>query len=219
MPKHIVQSFDAELAAVHQRVTAMGAVVVEQLEHLLNAIRSQDAVAAYGVTRREASVNQMEVAADTEIFLLLAKRCPVASDLRFVMAASKVVTHLERTGDEVAKVANVLLEQLQQAGEQDRSGVDGRVLAAGEQTLSHLRSALHVFGALDLPAARQLIQQQEEPHGNLNGYMRQLLGTADQQPAPLAETVSQVLILKSLDRINDLAVEIAEDLVFLAGTD
>jgi phosphate transport system protein len=98
--------------------------------------------------------------------VLLAKRCPVAGDLRLVMAASKIVTHLERVGDEVAKAANVLLEQFQRDPGSMEEASRAIILEAGQRTLGLLREALGVFGSMDFAGARRLSAATDGSIGN-----------------------------------------------------
>jgi phosphate transport system protein len=211
-PRHIVQSFDEDLARVHRQVVEMGAFVVTQLEKLIAAMGDQDSAAAYGITKRKGQINQMEVECDTEIFVLLARRCPVARDLRIVMTASKIVSCLERVGDALTKVAHVLLEQLQQKGAKLIAPSEF-TLTSGARTLAILVRALRSYELLDVASARQILDQHSAPRMELDVTMRQLMSAIESQP--LNESVSQILILKSLDRISDLAIEIARDMVAL----
>lgn len=214
-PKHIVHSYDEELAEVRRQVGKMGELVATQLEKLMDAVVREDSAVAFGITKREAWVNQLEVEADTQIFVLLAKRCPVAGDLRLVMAASKIVTHLERVGDEVAKAANVLLEQFQcESGSIPADSRDA-ILETGRRTLGVLREAIGAFTATDFALARRLIASRGISHSELEGSMRRIMETVATGPKPLSDAVNLILIVKVLDRLNDLAVEIAKDVIFL----
>ena len=214
-PKHIVQSYDEELAEVRRQVANMGELVAGQLEKLMEAVARQDSAIAYGITKRESWVNQLEVEADTRIFVLLAKRCPVAGDLRLVMAASKVVTHLERAGDEVAKAANVLLEQFQCESGSIPGASRDTILEIGRRTHGVLQDAVGAFARFDFVGARRLVASRGVYRCDLELSMRRLMETVESAPKPLNDAVNLILILKVLDRLNDLAVEIAKDVIFL----
>ena len=212
--RHIVHSFDDELSVIQAQVTHMGEMVTGQLASLLEAVGKRDAATAFAVTRNESQVNAQEIKIDTQIFLVLAKRCPVASDLRLVMAASKIVTQLERAGDEVAKVANVLLEQLLPENVLACDDLMAATLASGSDTLNLLRAVMRAFTDMDFAAARDLASQ-SRPRAELNASMSQIMEAMQDGPQGVKKAVGQIMIMKAIDRLNDLAYEIAKDVVFL----
>ena len=101
--QHISQQFDKELEEVRSRVLAMGGLVEEQLAHVLDALTRPNLELAELVVENDTLVNTMEVEIDAECTAILMRRQPAAGDLRLVLAISKVITDLERIGDETKK--------------------------------------------------------------------------------------------------------------------
>src|SRR5688572_2833554 len=94
--KHINAEFDAELRSLKEQILAMGSLVDAQVTDAVKALVEQDVERAQRVIEADRSVNQMELALDERCIRMLALRQPAASDLRFIAAALKMVTDLER---------------------------------------------------------------------------------------------------------------------------
>src|SRR5262245_52347716 len=88
---HIYKLFDAELAALKDRVLAMGGLVEAQIADSVKALMDRDAIRAQRVINEDRQVNQMELAIDEQCVKMLALRQPAASDLRFIASALKIV--------------------------------------------------------------------------------------------------------------------------------
>ena len=109
MEGHTVQRFDGELSNLHLMILEMGGLVLDQVSSALRALREKDIQAAHLVIRREPKIDAMEVNLDNEVVTVIARRCPVARDLRITTAISKAVTDLERVGDEAARIAHLTI--------------------------------------------------------------------------------------------------------------
>ena len=103
--QHISGQFNADLEAIRNHMMSMGGLVERQVNHAVQAICSGDTQLADDVIRREDDVDKAEVAIDNECTQILVRRQPAASDLRMVLAVSRVVRDLERIGDEASKIA------------------------------------------------------------------------------------------------------------------
>ncbi|MGH8598485.1 MAG: PhoU domain-containing protein, partial [Gammaproteobacteria bacterium] len=105
---HISQQFDKELEDIRSKVLSMGGLVEELLSEVLEAMSKTDIELAEQIAASDHRVNNMEVDIDGECTAILLRRQPAASDLRLVLAVSKIITDLERVGDEVKKVARIV---------------------------------------------------------------------------------------------------------------
>src|SRR6476660_8453641 len=105
--EHSSKQYDQELEAIRSKVLLMGGMVETQFEQALNCFRVGDIAAADKVMADDHAVNQLEVSLDDACSHLIVKRQPAANDLRTVMATIKVITDLERIGDEAAKIARM----------------------------------------------------------------------------------------------------------------
>ena len=101
---HISQRYNQELEEIRSQVLKMGGLVENQTKSAIQALLNRDAELAVNVIKNDDAVNQMEVNIDEECTRVIARRQPAASDLRLVIAVVKVITDLERIGDEAEKI-------------------------------------------------------------------------------------------------------------------
>src|SRR5690606_18722759 len=102
---HISRTFDGELAALHLHVVQMGGLVLKQVQDAAEAYTEWQPRVAQRVLQHERDVNEFERTIDAEQFGMIARRAPVASDLKVIVAMSKCIAELERAGDEAKKIA------------------------------------------------------------------------------------------------------------------
>ena len=102
---HTVKSFNDEMNQLHQHVMQVGELVRDQLKRAVDSLEQEDAESAREVIERDQLVNDLDIEVDDEIVHIIAKRQPMAKDLREIMTVGKIVTDLERCGDEARKIA------------------------------------------------------------------------------------------------------------------
>lgn len=210
---HIVHSYDEELGELHNRIEEMGNLVFDQLSLALRALAEKDSRLAQETVERERLVNRMEVDSDTEIFTILAKRCPVAGDLREVMAASKIVANLERVGDEAAKLANFVL-YLHAHENVFPERVLSDIHAMGLIACETLRCALDALARRDVNMARAVESRHRTLDAEFQAALGRLMHGVESERRNIEYSVSAVLIMKALQRSGDHIQNIAELVVF-----
>jgi len=198
---HISRAFDGALAALHLRVIEMGGLVLDQVREAALAYTDWDPVGARRVLEREQTVNQYDKSIDAEHLTLIARRQPMASDLRIIIAISKMVAELERAGDEAAKIARTVL------GHGGRPGPattrDARHLA--RLAVSLLRMSLEALDRIDLATAREVIARDRDLDEEYAAGLRRLLTRAMEDPRHFEIALEAAFVLKSLERIGDHA--------------
>jgi phosphate transport system protein len=198
---HISKAFDGALAALHLRVIEMGGLVLDQVREAALAYTEWDAAGARKVIEREQTVNAYDKSIDAEHLTLIARRQPVASDLRVIIAMSKAVAELERAGDEAAKIARTVL------GHGGRPGPattrDARHLA--RLAMSLLRLSLEAFDRIDLSLANEVIARDRDLDEEYSAGLRRLLTRAMEDPRHFDVALQAAFVLKSLERIGDHA--------------
>jgi len=105
MPDHTNKQFDSDLEFVRSQFLIMGGVVEAMVNEAIDAYANGDLVLVDKVREREKEVNRYEVEIDERINLLLARHQPTAIDLRTLVSVSKMLTDMERSGDEAEKIA------------------------------------------------------------------------------------------------------------------
>jgi phosphate transport system protein len=210
---HISKAFDGELAALHIRVLEMGGLVLDQVRQATSAYVDWDTHSAQLVIDREAQVLRYAGTIYDDQVALIARRNPVASDLRAIIALAKVGAELDRAGAEARKIARTVLQQSGRPGR--RTSSDARHLANLAITL--LRLSLESLDRLDADQAEQVIDRDQDLDAEYAAGLRRLLTRALEDPGQLEVTVEAAFALKSLERIGDHARNIAEQISGMAA--
>jgi len=202
---HTSRTFDGELASLHLHVVQMGGLVLKQVHEAADAYTEWRPELATGVVEHERDVNAYERTIDAEQFGLIARRAPVASDLRVIAAMSKCIAELERAGDEAKKIAATVLRHAGRPGH--ATAHDARHL--GRLAVSLLRLSLESLDRIDADAAAQVIARDEELDTEYANGLRRLLQRAVDEPRHFDVTLEAAFVLKSLERIGDHARNLA----------
>jgi phosphate transport system protein len=211
---HISRAFDGALAALHMRVIEMGGLVLEQVREAALAYTEWDSQCAERVIERERIVNAYDKSIDAEQFTLIARRQPMATDLRAIIAMSKAVAELERVGDEAKKIARTVLGRTNRPG----PGTTRDARHLGRLALSLLRLSLDAFDRVELTLASEVIKRDKELDAEYAAGLRRLMTRAMEDPRNFDVTLEAAFVLKSLERIGDHARNLARQ-VQLIGAD
>jgi len=202
---HTSKAFDGALATLHVRVIEMGGLVLDQVREATRAYTEWSEAAALRVIERERDVNDYNRDIDSEQLVLIARRAPVAGDLRAIIAMSKSVAELERVGDEAKKIAkNVLGAGLHPGPATSR---DARHL--GDLAVSLLRLSLEALDVIDAQLCNEVIARDKDLDSEYAAGLRRLLSRAMEDPRSFEVTLEAAFVLKSLERIGDHARNLA----------
>lgn len=205
--------FEKELEQLKVKVLQMAAYTDRALERALSALTGRDADLARQVIDSDREINAMECEADTLSLRLLALDQPVAMDLRFIVSSMRMVVDLERIGDEAVNIAEqaVLLSQVP-------AGISQADLEAlGRQVLSMYRQAVRSFQEHDPEGARQVCAA-DSIADELNMKVLKACMEAEftgPEPAGLDRLIRTVMVSRSMERVGDLATNIAEASIFV----
>jgi phosphate transport system protein len=214
---HISRAFDGALYSVHLRVVEMGGLVLGQVQSAVSAYVDCDTAAASLVLSREPTVDQLERAIEEEAVLIIARRQPVASDLRLVMAIERAVTDLERAGDEARKIARLVVTRADHHPVLSGPGITGDIRQMGRLAAGMLRAALEAFDALDVAVAADVVRRDLALDEEYVSGLRRLLTRAMEDPRKLQSVVESAFVLKSIERVGDHARNIARQVILLVG--
>ena len=217
---HISRAFDGDLAALHLRVTTMGALVLNQVQAATLAYADWNAETAQLVTSREPQVNASEREVDQVSLQLIARRQPMAHDLRAILSFERTVTDLERIGDEANKIARLVMAGQSREGtgtDQPGPSTAREVRQLGRLAAQLVRAAVEAFDAMDAVAAEIVIQRDTELDEEYAAGLRRLLSRAMEDPRQLQGAVQSAFVLKSIERIGDHARNVAQQVVELVG--
>ena len=213
--EHSSKQYDLDLEALRSRVLEMGGLVESQILAAVNGLAAGDNRVLEQVITDDHRVNAMEVSIDTDCSYLIARRQPTAGDLRMVLAVIKIVTDLERVGDEAAKIA--------------RLGKQGHALARtplaavkhmGGIGIGMLRKALDALARLDTVAAAAIIREDVEIDEEFRAIVRQLITFMMEDPRTISQAIDILWIAKAIERIGDHSKNMAEQVIYVVkGTD
>jgi phosphate transport system protein len=220
MPLHTDLSFEAELARLRERILYMGAKVEAMVAAGVRAFDTRDGALASRTVAQDHEVNRLEVEIDGLCLSILARRQPVASDLRFLATALKLVTDLERIGDLAVNICERVIGL--EAGPADRPGAPAypEVLELAQTVQGMVRDALDAFVAGDAAGALRVIEGDRGVDASyVQLFHRILLDMMEGRTSVQRGTGVQGLA-KHLERIGDHVTNLAELVVFMTqGTD
>lgn len=211
--QHILQQFDADLNELRSKVLQTGGMVEVQLAKAVTAMTTGDSALAEEVMRADRRINEMELAVDEESALVLARRSPVASDLRLVFAVVKSITDLERMGDEAVRIAR-MAQASAERGANLRHLTQLRRLA--DQVKAMLRDALDAFARLDLELAASIFEEDQRVDREYESLTRELITFMMEDPRSIPSAIEVQWAARALERIGDRACNIAEYTVYLS---
>jgi phosphate transport system protein len=212
---HIVSRFDAELQKLQGRVLSMGDLVKEQLVTIQRAVKDGDADAVAQVLEGDRSINLLELKTDKSIIRLLARRAPVGSDLRFVVAVSRMVTDLERLGDETIEMAKSLLVEEMDLGLCDGSSAYDEVVSLIALVDQLFDKVMKSFADLDEVPATEVAFGNAGPDGELRSRLQHLTDCTLHQNQEVQHAVNLMLSIRSLEKISDYIRNIGEHVIYL----
>ena len=210
--QHISHQFNRELEDIRNKVLAMGGLVEQQVSKGLTALLESDSDLGQEVATSDFEVNALEVEIDEECIQILAKRQPAASDLRLIVTVIKVITDLERIGDEAEKMGRFSIG-LSDAKEVPSYRKELRRL--GDLVKSMLRDALDAFARLDVDAALRTAERDADVNAEYDTLSRLLATHLMEDPRHVSILLKITWCARALERIGDHSVNICEYVVYL----
>jgi len=212
LTQHISKRFNNEIDAVRNKVLQMGGLIEQQVEQGLSSLLNADQVLAKQVIENDHKVNALEVDIDKTCTQILAMRQPAASDLRLMVSIIKIITDLERIGDEAAKLGKNALK-LSDDGESARQFVELRHL--GEHVKSTLNKALTAYARLDVDSALEIMQEDQIINEEFDNINRLLITKMMEDPREIKNALRISWCARALERIGDHTSNICEYIVYL----
>lgn len=209
---HTSHQFDDEMKELKTEFLEMGGLVEAQLDQALIALVESDGYLADEVRTTDKKVDQMEIKLDEEATLILARRQPTARDLRLVVAVIKMVSDLERVGDEAKKIAKFAIK-LSEEGQAPRGYVEIRHI--GNHVLAMLHDALDAFARLDSEQALRIMKEDKRVDEEYQAATRTMLTFMMEDTRNISRCMSVMWILRALERVGDHACNIAENVIFM----
>ena len=212
MPRlHTDRLYEGELRKIREMLLMMGAKVEEMLSQAMRALIERDTELADRTLYIDRQINRLEMEVDDLCLRVLARRQPVASDLRFVTMALKVVTDLERMGDLGVNIC----ERVMELNEEPPLKPYVEVVNMAEAAQEMLREALDAFVAGDSERAQAIVERDSKVDAYYSAIFRELLTYMMENPRNIFRATRVQSIAKYIERIADHATNLAEMVVFM----
>jgi len=210
--QHISQQFEKQLQDIRTQLLAMGGLVEKQVSNAMQALLTGDTDLARDVISGDDEVNKYDLAADESCISIIALRQPSAGDLRLVTVISKIITDLERVGDESVRIARMALN----LSEKDRPNKNYRELKTlGMHVEAMLHDSLDAFARQDADLALKVAREDNSVDEEYESLLRQLMTYMMEDPRKISRAIDMMWSARALERIGDHSRNIAEHTIYL----
>jgi len=203
--------FQKELEELKENLLKMAVMVEEAIRDSVRALVKRDDDLAKKVFEGEDRINKMEITIDDMCLKLLALRQPMAADLRFITSAMKIITDLERMGDQAVNIAERAISLNQEP--QLKPYID--IPRMAEIAQSMVKDVLDAFVNRDSKLARSVCERDDIVDGLNDQVVRELITYMITDPKTITRAVHLMIVSRCLERIADHATNIAEDVIFM----
>ncbi|MEG0741365.1 MAG: phosphate signaling complex protein PhoU [Clostridia bacterium] len=198
--------FDAQLEELAQEMIAMGAMIEDAIDKACDALLRQDEVLAGEVMRADVLVDQKERAIETMCLRLLLTQQPIARDLRKVSSALKMITDMERVGDQAADICEIVT----MLGAEGIVQSPGNVRDMARATADMVHRAIDAYVSGDVNLAREVMASDDVVDGLFMRIKAELIEILARDSAQGQRALDLLMIAKYFERIGDHAVNISE---------
>lgn len=198
--------FDEELKLLHTEIVDMGSYVVEAISDAVAALKANDLQRCKEIISNDDKVDDMERAIESRCLWLIVKQQPVASDLRQITTALKIITDMERIGDHASDIADLAMRITDPSAFSD----DDIIFRMAKAAIEMVDAAVTAYVNCDLELARCTEAKDDVVDDYFNMIKQDLAAVFSKQPQRMDIAIDYLLIAKYLERIADHAVNICE---------
>ena len=206
------RQFDKQLDNLKKKLIHMAALVESMIDKTISELVSRDEHLAEKVPQYEEELNRLQIEIDEQALTLLATQQPVAADLRFIVAATKINSDLERIGDLVINITENVHVLAQQPPLKPLIDIPRMADLARRM----VRESLDAFVGEDPLLAQSVIMTDDQVDDLKDQVLRELLTYMMCDPQAIERALALILIARHLERIADHATNIAEDVIYMA---
>ena len=202
--------FNEQLSQLNKHLIEMGALIEEAIAGTAQALRTRDVEAARKIARGDRVINGKEKEIESLCLKLLLHQQPVAGDLRMISTALKMITDMERIGDQAADIAELcaLLPAENHIGHTDT------LLLMAAETIRMVTEAIEAYVRKDLDLARAVIARDDRVDALFVAMRADMIALVHENAAFGEQAFDLMQIAKYFERIGDHAVNIAEWVIF-----
>jgi len=209
--RHTSKQYEHQLRVLKEKLLLIGHKAEVAIADSTRALIERSPSLAQRVVDEDDQLDQLEIEIDDICFELLAREQPVASDLRFITTAMKIVRDIERIGDNGVNIARRALEIMHEP--ELKPIIDVPVAARAAQRI--LKESLDAFVHGDAEMAKQVIDGDKYIDDVCEQMLRELLTYMFEDPSTISRSLRLIFIARNLERVGDHAANIAEMVIFL----
>jgi phosphate transport system protein len=203
--------FDQELQELRELLLRMASRSEEQVRDALMAVKRRDAQAAQHSIGRDREIDALELDIEERAIALLARRQPMATDLRTLVSTLKISNDLERVGDHAVNIAQCAKRLAEALPMPNLSELDRMADVSTEM----LRDAIAAFIDRDADLAREVCRRDDQVDRYNDSVFRVMLAEMSRNPNAIIAALQMMLVARNLERIADLATNLGEDVIYI----
>lgn len=216
---HISEQFENELHQLKNSLLKMGELLANHLDDSIDSIKEHK-INTENIETIEKNLNDLEIYLDNECVRLLAIHGPAASDLRFVISASRIVNDMESIGDEITRMSYAMKALLENMGKSDNTQFFVDIQQITKSLSQLLRDTLKAYQEDDYSLAARLIVAERDMDAQYDNAVRSRITLIMEEPRNVKTAVHCFWILRSLERIGKCARQINNHIIYrVEGTD
>ena len=208
-----MKKFEHELESLMQRVMQMGEAAESMVASASSALAERDFAMIQAVRDIEPTLDRFQVELDGEAIRLMTVYSPIAKDLRFLLMVTRIVSELERIGDQALN--NVQSVEAMRAEPRPPDKVLADLTRMSDITRTMLRDALRAFDTEDIERAQQVLKADDEVDRLNAETFRDLLTDKTVTHEVLNQYLHLILVARSVERIADHATNICEEVIYV----
>lgn len=202
--------FDSELEALNLDLIKMGSLIENAIEIAVRALMEKDPALANQAVSFDNEIDEMEKVIERRCLKLLLQQQPVAKDLRTISTALKMITDMERIGDQAADISEITLRIMQE----DYSEKLEHIPLMAQATIKMVKDSVDAFVNNDKVKVDNVVAADDIVDNLFNKVKEDLITTISKNPADGELAIDMLMIAKYFERIGDHAVNIAEWVMF-----
>lgn len=214
MTDHIVQAFDTELEAITQQINELGQLAERQLTDAVWALRHANKELAESVKAQDPQLDRLATRIEEEAISLIARRQPLAVDLRHVMAAIRIAANLERAGDLASNIAKRVVAMAPHKLPEAFAEPLQRMV---DLALLQLHDAGEAFATRDAQQAQGVWEHDTTIDALHTMLFQDIVEAMADDQVPALDLAHLLFVIKNIERIGDHATNIAENVVYLVS--
>jgi phosphate transport system protein len=210
--EHTMKAFDADLQDLARMVAEMGGLAEQQISDAIDALDRRDAMRAQQVIASDVQIDALQREVEEKVILTIARRQPMAVDLREIVGALRISNDLERIGDLAKNIAKrVLVLDSEFRSQKVMRGVEHMA----ELVLAQIKDVLDAYARRDADKSIEVWRGDEEVDAVNNSLFRELLTYMMEDPRNISICIHLLFCAKNIERMGDHATNIAETVYYM----